>query len=162
MSLTQYKRPAVRSCMVNRKRVKLNVRCWSGQQKRATCIATLIAPKRVEKRCCSFFYPPSHLSCSKSGCSLRGRRLKGKGKGVLVTCVQTSPISFVPRATKEIGDVFTQVRVLGARETRGAREEGRRETPARFLRFLYGIHRFRTIKSWRHLFQLERRIEESS
>ena len=42
--------------------------------------------------------------------SLRGRRLKGKGKGV-----------------------------LGARETRGAREEGGRETPARrplFFSFL--------------------------
>ena len=30
------------------------------------------------------------------------------------------------------------------------------------MRFLYGIHRFRTIRNWRHLFQLERRIEESS
>ena len=42
--------------------------------------------------------------------SLRGRRLKGKGKGV-----------------------------LGARETRGARKEGGRETPARrplFFSFL--------------------------
>ena len=39
--------------------------------------------------------------------SLRGRRLKGKGKGVLGK------------------------RVLGARETRGGREEGGRETPAR-------------------------------
>ena len=39
--------------------------------------------------------------------SLRGRRLKGKGKGVL------------------------RKGVLGARETRGAREEGGRETPAR-------------------------------
>ena len=39
--------------------------------------------------------------------SLRGRRLKGKGKGVLGKGV------------------------LGARETRGAREEGGRETPAR-------------------------------
>ena len=39
--------------------------------------------------------------------SLRGRRLKGKGKAVLGKGV------------------------LGARETRGAREEGGRETPAR-------------------------------
>ena len=39
--------------------------------------------------------------------SLRGRRLKGKGKGVLGKGV------------------------LGARETQGAREEGGRETPAR-------------------------------
>ena len=40
--------------------------------------------------------------------SLRGRRLKGKGKGVLRNGV-----------------------FIGARETRGAREEGGRETPAR-------------------------------
>ena len=30
------------------------------------------------------------------------------------------------------------------------------------MRFLYGIHRFRTIRNWRHLFQLERRIEKRS
>ena len=50
-----------------------------------------------------------------SECSLRGRRLKGKGKGV-----------------------------LGARETRGAREEGGRETPARrplFFSFLTSTRR---------------------
>ena len=47
--------------------------------------------------------------------SLRGRRLKGKGKGV-----------------------------LGARETRGGREEGGRETPARrslFFSFLTSTRR---------------------
>ena len=52
--------------------------------------------------------------------SLRGRRLKGKGKGAL-----------------EKG-------VLGARETRGAREEGGRETPARkplFFSFLTSTRR---------------------
>ena len=45
--------------------------------------------------------------------SLRGRRLKGKGKGV-----------------------------LGARETRGARKEGGRETPARrpLFFFVFNIH----------------------
>ena len=52
--------------------------------------------------------------------SLRGRRLKGKGKAVLGKGV------------------------LGARETRGAREEGGRETPARkplFLTFLTSTRR---------------------
>ena len=57
--------------------------------------------------------------------SLRGRRLKGKGKEVL---------------WKE---------VLGARETRGACEEGGRETPARkplFFSFLTSTRRM--LKSW--------------
>ena len=38
------------------------------------------------------------------------RVLKGKKKLVFgyLTCVQTSPISFVARGTKEIGDVCTQ------------------------------------------------------
>ena len=31
-----------------------------------------------------------------------------------VACVQTSPISFVPRATKEIGDVCTQAKLQAA------------------------------------------------
>ena len=51
-----------------------------------------------------------HMLLLHTKISLRGRRLKGKGKGV-----------------------------LGARETRGAREEGGRETPARrplFFSFL--------------------------
>ena len=57
--------------------------------------------------------------------SLRGRRLKRKGKGVLGK------------------------RVLGARETRGAREEGGRETPARkplFFSLLTSTRRM--LKSW--------------
>ena len=52
--------------------------------------------------------------------SLRGRRLKGKGKGVLGKGV------------------------LGARETQGVREEGGRETPARkplFFSFLTSTKR---------------------
>ena len=52
--------------------------------------------------------------------SLRGRRLKGKGKGALGKGV------------------------LGARETRGAREEGGRETPAKkplFFSFLTSTRR---------------------
>ena len=66
-----------------------------------------------------------HGNISFTSNSLRGRRLKGKGKGVLGKGV------------------------LGARETRGAREEGGRETPARkplFFSFLTSTRRM--LKSW--------------